>query len=168
MRKHMGKIVAWNETKNKVTEDEFRKINTGTIVWEITAEKTTNKDATHKSFDCFSTSDGLCCFKRAPWIVEIVNKELWSYDCRKMTEREKTKGNEKLTTSQLVQAVRLLYPNGKNKSDTHNLPVLNVSWCRHRLSSDEISLASLNESKTIQATKGMLIVGELDQPPKLV
>jgi hypothetical protein len=61
----------------------------------------------------------------------------------------------------------LLYPDGKNTSNVCNLPVLNVGWCKHPLTGDGISLVSLNESKTIRATKGMIVVGELHQSSKL-
>ncbi|RYO22524.1 hypothetical protein AA0121_g2784 [Alternaria tenuissima] len=166
MRRQMGKIVAWNEIKEKVTEEEFRKIDTGTIIWEITAEKTTNEIATYRNFDYVPTPDGLYCLKGAPWIIEVVNKESWSYDCKRMTQHEK-RGDEKLTASQLTQTVRLLYPDGKNTSNVRNLPVLSVGWCKHPLTGDGISLVSLNESKTIRATKGMFVVGELDQSSKL-
>ena len=166
MRRQMGKIVAWNEIKEKVTEEEFRKIDTGTIIWEITAEKTTNEIATYRNFDYVPTPDGLYCLKGAPWIIEVVNKEPWSYDCKRMTQHEK-RGDEKLTASQLTQTVRLLYPDGKNTSNVRNLPVLSVGWCKHPLTGDGISLVSLNESKTIRATKGMFVVGELDQSSKL-
>ncbi|CAN9109549.1 unnamed protein product [Alternaria alternata] len=180
MRRQMGKIVAWNVIKEKVTEEEFRKIDTGTIIWEITAEKTTNEIATYRNFDYVPTPDGLYCLKGAPWIIEVVNKESWSYDCKRMTQHEK-RGDEKLTASQLIQTVRLLYPDGKNTSNVCkllypdgkntsnvcNLPVLNVGWCKHPLTGDGISLVSLNESKTIRATKGMIVVGELEQSSKL-
>ena len=166
MRRQMGKIVAWNEIKEKVTEEEFRKIDIGTIIWEITAEKTTNEIATYRNFDYVPTPDGLYCLKGAPWIIEVVNKESWSYDCKRMTQHEK-RGDEKLTASQLTQTVRLLYPDGKNTSNVRNLPVLSVGWCKHPLTGDGISLVSLNESKTIRATKGMFVVGELDQSSKL-
>jgi hypothetical protein len=166
MRRQMGKIVAWTEIKEEVTEEEFRKIDTGTIIWEITAEKTTNEIATYKNFDYVPTPDGLYCLKGAPWVIEVVNKESWSYDCKRMTQHEK-RGDEKLTASQLIQTVRLLYPDGKNTSNVRNLPVLNVGWCKHPLTGDGISLVSLNESKTIRATKGMIVVGELDQSSKL-
>ena len=166
MRRQMGKIVAWNEIKEKVTEEEFRKIDTGTIIWEITAEKTTNEIATYRNFDYVPTPDGLYCLKGAPWIIEVVNKEPWSYDCKRMTQHEK-RGDEKLTASQLTQTVRLLYLDGKNNSNVRNLPVLSVGWCKHPLTGDGISLVSLNESKTIRATKGMFVVGELDQSSKL-
>ena len=166
MRRQMGKIVAWNEIKEKVTEEEFRKIDTGTIIWEITAEKTTNEIATYRNFDYVPTPDGLYCLKGAPWIIEVVNKESWSYDCKRMTQHEK-RGDEKLTASQLTQTVRLLYLDGKNNSNVRNLPVLSVGWCKHPLTGDGISLVSLNESKTIRATKGMFVVGELDQSSKL-
>ena len=166
MRRQMGKIVAWNEIKEKVTEEEFRKIDIGTIIWEITAEKTTNEIATYRNFDYVPTPDGLYCLKGAPWIIEVVNKEPWSYDCKRMTQHEK-RGDEKLTASQLTQTVRLLYLDGKNNSNVRNLPVLSVGWCKHPLTGDGISLVSLNESKTIRATKGMFVVGELDQSSKL-
>ncbi|KAB2111222.1 hypothetical protein AG0111_0g2052 [Alternaria gaisen] len=162
----MGKIVAWNEIKEKVTEEEFRKIDIGTITWEITAEKSTNEIATYRNFDYVPTPDGLYCLKGAPWIIEVVNKEPWSYDCKRMTQHEK-RGDEKLTASQLTQTVRLLYPDGKNNSNVRNLPVLSVGWCKHPLTGDGISLVSLNESKTIRATKGMFVVGKLDQCSKL-
>lgn len=162
----MGKILAWNEIKEKVTEAEFRKIDIGTIIWEITAEKTTNEIATYRNFDYVPTPDGLYCLKGAPWIIEVVNKEPWSYDCKRMTQHEK-RGDEKLTASQLTQKVRLLYPDGKNNSNVRNLPVLSVGWCKHPLTGDGISLVSLNESKTVRATKGMFVVGELDQCSKL-
>jgi hypothetical protein len=166
MRRQMEKIVAWTEIKEEVTEEEFRKIDTGTIIWEITAEKTTNEIATYRNFDYVPTPDGLYCLKGAPWIIEVVNKESWSYDCKRMTQHEK-RGDEKLTASQLTQTVRLLYPDGKNTSNVRNLPVLSVGWCKHPLTGDGISLVSLNESKTIRATKGMFVVGELDQSSKL-
>jgi hypothetical protein len=83
-----------------------------------------------------------------------------------MTQHEK-RGDEKLTASQLTQTVRLLYLDGKNNSNVRNLPVLSVGWCKHPLTGDGISLVSLNESKTIRATKGMFVVGELDQSSKL-
>ncbi|CAI9626392.1 hypothetical protein GT037_006461 [Alternaria burnsii] len=164
----MRYIVSRNEIKQPATDEEFEKVTSGTIIWAVTAEKTTNSrvgacrlNAKSGKADYFPTPDGFCCLKPAPWIVETVNEESRSYACKRMT-RHSNSGNARLTPSQQVQTMRVLYPDGRNNSNDLGLPVVKVAYCIDNRVGEHISLISMKKSKTIRATQGIVIYGVLE------
>ncbi|KAH6865526.1 hypothetical protein BKA58DRAFT_404102 [Alternaria rosae] len=104
-----GEPLQCGEVREKIPEAELKNITTGTIIWEVTADETTNVNAKIARSDCFPTFDGLYCVKDAPWIVLFKNEEEASLECLRMT-RHGGDGSSKLTPTQLAQTMRVLYP----------------------------------------------------------
>lgn len=113
------------EVREEIPEAELKKITTNTIIWEVIADKTTNVNADVARSDCFPTFDGLYCVKDAPWIVLFKNEEEASLECLRMT-RHGGDGDSKLTPMQPAQTMRVLYPDVKDNSNVHGLPVVHV------------------------------------------
>ena len=82
--------------REKISVAKLKKITTGTIIWEVTADRTTNPNASVARSDYFPTFDGLYCVKGAPWMVLFKNEEEASLQCLRMT-RHSGDGDSKLT-----------------------------------------------------------------------
>ncbi|KAI1522590.1 hypothetical protein PtrSN001C_011783, partial [Pyrenophora tritici-repentis] len=75
----------WTNIKNPIPLSEFKQVQPSSMIWEVTAEKTTNSSAhaTHK--DYLPTPDGLYCLKTAPFVVGIIDADTLSFRDRRMT-----------------------------------------------------------------------------------
>ncbi|KAI4620345.1 hypothetical protein J4E80_004871 [Alternaria sp. BMP 0032] len=146
--------------REKISEEELKKIKTGTIIWEVTADKTMNPNASVARSDYFPTFDGLYCVKGAPWIVLFKNEEDASLECLRMT-RHGGDGDSKLTPGELAQTMRVLYPDGKDNSNVHGLPVVHVQECYDSQAGDRVSLINMDEIRTFRATQDTTIWGTL-------
>jgi hypothetical protein len=151
----------WVAIKEKISEAKFKKITAGMIIWDVYAKKTTNNGASVARSDYLPTSDGLYNLKGAPWIIEFVNENSWSFECRRLTTHS-GQGDVRLTPAQLSQTLRVQYPGGGNNSNVHGLPVVHARWCSDAQAGNRISLISMNEIRTIWATKDIYVWGELD------
>ncbi|KAI4607004.1 hypothetical protein J4E83_009759 [Alternaria metachromatica] len=167
VRQEMQLVPGWTKIKEKAVEEEFNKIKSGTIIREIYSEKTTNPHARPDDSRYFPTPDGFYLFKSAPWIVFSVNKETWTFDCRRMTRQDKP-SDANLTAAQHEQYLRVLYPEGISNSNAHGHPVVKVGWCRDPKAGNEISVINLDESRTIHATKDMDIYGALEPASAII
>jgi len=127
------------------------------MIWEMIAKKTTNRNASHNDPRYFATPDGLYILKAAPWIIEAVIKETKSLDCKRMTTHDND-GDGHLSTEEKTQHLRVLYPKGNHNSNPHNLVEVRARFCMDKRARDKISLINLNESRTIVATQGMILL----------
>ncbi|KAI4954602.1 hypothetical protein J4E86_005912 [Alternaria arbusti] len=146
--------------REKISEEKLKKITTGTIIWEVTADKTMNPNASVARSDYFPTFDGLYCVKGAPWMVLFKNEEEPSLNCLRMT-RHGFDGDSKLTPGQLAQTMRVLYPDGKDNPNVHGLPVVHVQECQDSQAGDRVSLINMEEIRTFRATQDTTIWGQL-------
>ncbi|KAI4643110.1 hypothetical protein J4E93_007179 [Alternaria ventricosa] len=167
VRQEMQSVPGWTKIKEKAVEEEFNKIKSGMMIRELYSEKTTNPHARPDDSRYFPTPDGLYLFKSAPWIVFSVNKETWTFDCRRMTRQDKP-SDANLTAAQREQYLRVLYPEGISNSNAHGHPVVKVEWCRDPKAGNETSVINLDESRTIHATKDMDIYGALEPASAII
>ena len=167
VRQEMQSVPGWTKIKEKAVEEEFNKIKSGMMIRELYSEKTTNPHARSDDSRYFPTPDGLYLFKSAPWIVFSVNKETWTFDCRRMTRQDKP-SDANLTAAQREQYLRVLYPEGLSNSNAYGHPVVKAEWCRDPKAGNEISVINLDETRTIHATKDMDVYGALDSASAII